>query len=335
MKSNQKRVEIIAEVAQGYEGNSKLTDLLTTGAILSGADAIKYQLVYADELATPQYAYYDLFKSLEMDEDKWIQISDRIHENGQKLYFDIFGIHSLFVAKTAKADGVKLSTTEFFNRSLILQALATFDHVIISIAGIPISELDELLSSISNEDQKKVCLMYGFQAEPTPLEQNNLLKLNTYKERYPTFRIGFMDHSDGSLNEAFCLSLVVLGIGVNTIEKHITLDRELKIEDYISALDATNFKNFVTQIHEYEPSLGSSDLSLTEAEILYQKKAGKVVVALCDLKAGAAIREEHVSLKRVPEEAVGTRLKRLDEVVGKILAKPVAADSLVSEENII
>lgn len=59
-------LEIIAEIAQGYEGSAKLTELLTIGAIESDADSIKFQLVYADELATQDYKYYDLFKSLEM-----------------------------------------------------------------------------------------------------------------------------------------------------------------------------------------------------------------------------------------------------------------------------
>ena len=49
------KIQIIAEIAQGYEGDTKLTELLTTGALKSGADAVKFQLVFADELATPYY----------------------------------------------------------------------------------------------------------------------------------------------------------------------------------------------------------------------------------------------------------------------------------------
>ncbi len=60
---NNNDIEIITEIAQGYEGDPKLTDLLTTGAIASGADAVKFQLVFAEELATPDYQYYELFKS--------------------------------------------------------------------------------------------------------------------------------------------------------------------------------------------------------------------------------------------------------------------------------
>ena len=42
-------VEIIAEIAQGYEGSPKLTELLTKGAINSDADAIKFQMVVNDD----------------------------------------------------------------------------------------------------------------------------------------------------------------------------------------------------------------------------------------------------------------------------------------------
>ena len=42
--NNNNNIQIIAEIAQGYEGNIKLTDLLTTGAIASGADAVPISL---------------------------------------------------------------------------------------------------------------------------------------------------------------------------------------------------------------------------------------------------------------------------------------------------
>ena len=123
MKRN---IEIVAEIAQGYEGNIKLTELLTTAAIASGADAVKFQLVFADELATPDYQYYDLFKSLEMSKSEWERTRDKIHSNGQKLYFDVFGKESMSIAKEVFADGVKITTTDFYNKALINEALGSF-----------------------------------------------------------------------------------------------------------------------------------------------------------------------------------------------------------------
>ncbi len=68
---NPNPVEIIAEAAQGYGGDPKLTSLLTLGAIESDADAVKIQIVYADELATPDYHFYQAFKQLEMPKEIW------------------------------------------------------------------------------------------------------------------------------------------------------------------------------------------------------------------------------------------------------------------------
>jgi N,N'-diacetyllegionaminate synthase len=323
MLSNNRKIEIIAEIAQGYEGNVKLTELLTTGALHSSACAIKYQLVYADELATPDYQYYDLFKSLEMSRDVWMETSDRIHKAGLKLYFDVFGFDSLEIAQDVGADGVKLSTTEFYNRALIEKALNSFNKVFISIGGIPIEDIDSLVDEMLKNYSKKICLIYGFQAEPTPLEQNNLLKLISFKDRYPDFQLGFMDHSDGNSEDAFHLSLITLGMGVSVIEKHLTLDRSLEIEDYVSGIAPDQFKLFVQLIRKYESALGNTSLELSDMENEYRNKAVKAVVALKDLKKGHKIRSMDVALKRSALLETGESIRLLSEVLNRHLKEDV------------
>ena len=49
------RLNIIAEIAQGFEGNFEQSKLLIKAAAKAGADTVKFQLVYADELATADY----------------------------------------------------------------------------------------------------------------------------------------------------------------------------------------------------------------------------------------------------------------------------------------
>lgn len=320
-------IEIIAEIAQGYEGNEKLTNLLTKGAIRSNSDAVKFQLVYADELATPDYKYYDLFKNLEMEKDTWIDVCDQVHNAGKKLYFDVFGLFSLKMAQEIGADGVKLSTTEFYNNKLFEGAIAQFDTIYLSVGGIPAEDIDQKLSILSPEQVNKICLMYGFQSEPTPLGQNNLNKLNALKSRYPCFRIGFMDHSDGGSDDAFHLSLVAMGTGISTIEKHITLDRELEIEDYISGVTPTEFINFVELIRRFEPALGVGSLELTKQEELYRSKATKSVVVLTDLKAGDVLNSELVALKRCSKPITEFSVLELEKVIGKKLKEDIKADS--------
>jgi N,N'-diacetyllegionaminate synthase len=327
-------IEIIAEVAQGYEGNPKLSDLLTTAAITSGAHSVKFQLVFADELATPDYVWYGLFKTLEMDEAVWQGLARRIHENNQLLYFDVFGFKSLEAAKRIGADGVKLSTTEFYNTDLMKEALQIFDKVIISVGGIPDSDIDEVVQDVLLQYREKICLIYGFQAEPTPLEQNNLLKLRTLSEKYTDFKLGFMDHSDGASSDAFNLALVALGLGINVIEKHITLDRSLEIEDYVSGLSPDSFIQFSNQIKRYEQALGQSSLELTGLEVEYRNKAVKLVVAARDIASGTTISKEDVALKRTGKEMAGEPIRSLREILGATVNADIAVNNPVYKEQL-
>jgi spore coat polysaccharide biosynthesis protein SpsF len=326
-------MNIIAEVAQGFEGNLRQAELLALGAIRAGADAIKYQLVYADELATPDYQYYNFFKSLEMDDHAWESIASLIKKHQKKLFFDIYGDKSYQLAKKLGASGVKISTTDFYNEDLIKKALNAFETVFISIGGIPIEEIDNLVRKIALYDN--FILMYGFQAEPTNVEDNHLLRLAKLKDRYQHIYFGFMDHSIGYLEESFYLPIMVLNMGVTYIEKHITLDPLLKIEDHISALEPQKFKKFVCTIRKMQKALGNPELILTEKEKEYQNKAGKVVVAKRNLSPGDIIQEQDVELKRVSNGNSEKQITRLSHVLGKTINLPLEMNAVITKDMLL
>ena len=48
-------IEVVAELAQGFEGCVQQTKLMVKAAAMAGADAAKFQLIFADELSTPDY----------------------------------------------------------------------------------------------------------------------------------------------------------------------------------------------------------------------------------------------------------------------------------------
>lgn len=325
-------IEIIAEIAQGYEGNPKLAHLLAQGAVASGADAVKYQLVFAEELCTRDYPYYGLFKSLEMDESAWADVSNFIHKKKKKLYFDIYGDKSFDLARRLNAEGVKISAADFYNEPLIKSAVASFERVFISIAGVPINELDDLARDLKGSAH--VTFMYGFQAEPTPVEENNLLRITELKRRYPHVSFGFMDHSLGSSDEAFYLPLMAAALGVSCIEKHITLDYLLKIEDYISALEPARFEKFVGIIRKMEAALGKPDLLLTPKEKEYKAKAGKVVVARRDICAGKVLSADDLTLKRVSLDGPPGSFRKISDVAGKKMKRPALSDASITKEMV-
>jgi hypothetical protein len=49
-----------------------------------------------------------------MKKSVWIDTCKQIHDAGKKVYFDVFGLFSLDIAKQVGADGVSLSLPRLF-----------------------------------------------------------------------------------------------------------------------------------------------------------------------------------------------------------------------------
>lgn len=323
-------LEIIAEIAQGYEGKPEQADLLVRAALEAGADSVKFQMIIADELCVKEYPYYGLFKSLEMPLPVWEGLVKKVKDAGKKFYADIYGFESLCLAKQLNVSGVKISTTDFYNEHLIQQALETFSRVFISIGGIEIADIDDLVRKLKGKSH--VTLLYGFQAEPTAVDDNHLSRFKELKNRYPGVSFGFMDHTLGESEEAMVLPVLALGLGIDCLEKHITLDPLLKIEDYISALDPARFKKCVETLRDMEKALGSPELKLAPKEIEYKNRAGKVVVVNKYIPAGKKLFSEDIALKRVSLDGSADCFRKPSDVLGKTISKALNRDAPVTRD---
>jgi sialic acid synthase SpsE len=246
----------------------------------------------------------------------------------------VFGEKSLEIAVNLNVDGIKIHATDFYNTKLVRAAIKAMPKIFISMGGISIIELEQFLEYHCISAGPQVCLMYGFQAEPTPIEANNLLRIGEIKKRFNGFQIGFMDHSDGSTDDSQSLALLALPFKIGYIEKHMTLDRILELEDYPSALSPKDLQTFINRVRRLEKALGTSNLELSEAEQTYRKKVLKVVVARKMLKKGDRILEGDISLKRVSIPGL-IPVYRKEEVVGKVLKTDVQKHQQLTMEDII
>ena len=224
---NKDALYIIAEAAQGYEGSVEKSLLLVLAAHKGGADAIKFQIIYADELCVPGYEYYDLFKSLEMEDREWQKVVDYAKELELDVFFDVFGPLSLGLSKKVDVKKVKIHSTSFFDDELFDEVQKYAEYILMSVGGIRPDELEKVLRKRIDSANEKLLIMYGYQAEPTPVNKNNLARIETIS-RFFGLPIGFMDHSEGVGLISHTLSSLALGMGVKVFEKHITIDRALE-----------------------------------------------------------------------------------------------------------
>jgi len=323
-----KKISIIAEIAQGFEGRSEQARLLMKAASAAGADAAKYQLVYADELATSDYKYYELFRSLEMADEVWESLATYASELDIQLHLDIFGTRSLQLAERLNVAAIKIHGTDIANIGL-LEAVAdsSVEMVLLGAGGAYSSEIEQGLKILSN---KNVVVLLGFQGYPTPNETNQIARIcllrNRYRQSHFKVSIGFADHAPPESPFHYVLAATAIGAGATVLEKHITLGRVMKFEDFESALNPDEFSKFSQIVHACAEALGSAaeneDFSMSDAEQAYRKMIRRHVVTNRDMGAGSTITYADLVLKRTPAEEVITDLgsvfqKTLKRNVGK------------------
>lgn len=297
MTTENRNLYIIAEAAQGYEGSVDLAKLLVRAAASAKSHAIKFQIVYASDLCEKGYQYYDLFKQLEMSLDEWQSIRDLSKECHLDFIVDVFGSRSLEIGTKINCDGYKLHSTTFFDEELAAAVFRMNKPTYISVGGIEPDEIDDYINHNNLSKRDDVAILYGFQAEPTPIDANNLSRIAALKQ-HTDLDVGFMDHSEGGGQHSMTLSAMALGMGVRLFEKHITLDRELELEDYVSALTPGEFGHYVEMLSELVKAYGSQDITLGDSELTYRGKALKRVVAARDLEAGGLISSKDIRLSR-------------------------------------
>lgn len=329
-------IEVIAELAQGFEGHSELAHLLLKAAASSGADVAKYQLVYADELATQDYKYYDLFRSLEMPDSDWNQLALHAAELGIGLQLDVFGERSLALAEALKVSAVKLHGTDIANVGL-LRAVAdtSIKRVLLGAGGAYAFELDQALDLLEG---KEITILLGFQGYPTPNGSNQIDRVRFMCEKFRQnlgVSIGFADHASPDSPLRYALASVAVGAGATVIEKHLTLGKVMKLEDHESALNPDEFLEFTQTLRDCTRALGvaneEEDFGMSVSEQNYRNMIRRHVVANRDLYVGDFVTPADLVLKRTSAERAFTDLSFVYQKTMKREVKinaPVLPDDL-------
>lgn len=287
-------------MANSHEGDLSQAKKITANASNSGADAIKFQKFTADELAEPDHEYYNLYKSQEMTIKEWNELITFAKSQNLKVFVDVFGIKSAKTISKLNVDGYKIHSADLSNLQLLKFLSGVTHPVLVSTAGSFLNEVDEALK-ILLKTPKEIVLMHGFQGYPTQLEDLNLLRISELKKRY-NMPVGLMDHLSGDSKMTLIAPLIGISLGATVVEKHITLDRSKKGEDYHSSLNPNEFKDLVSLIRSTEKSLGSTNFELSKNELKYRLEHKKNTISKKFIKKGTKLCEGMFEFRRTKQK---------------------------------
>jgi N-acetylneuraminate synthase len=160
---------------------------------------------------------------------------------------------------------------------------------------------------------------------PPLYEDMNLGTIRVLQDRYPELPVGHSDHTPDLYT-----SFAAVTLGAHAIEKHIILDKRQPGPDQSVSIDMPDLHELVGGIRKIEAALGSEkSVHGREAEI--RAWAHRSVVSVQEIAAGATIAEAMVWTKR---PGTGIPSKRLHEVVGRVAARDIPANTLLSWDDL-
>lgn len=322
-------INIICEVANGYYGNVAFCKKYIDIAAKAKSNAVKFQIAYAKDMLNEKDKIYNIIKNNEMSLKNWQKIRRHAKKKKINFYLDIDGIEAFDIAKKLKPDAVKIHTTSFFDKRLLLKSISTFKKIYISISGIYENEVDALYKKLKSKKMlKKVVFLFGHQNVPTKIENTNLSRLIFFMKKYKNISFGYMDHVSGSSSYKYSLSVFALGLGINCFEKHLTISRKKKLIDSISALEAGEFKYYVRMLHDHKKSLGKYTKKLTSSEKTYRNKALTVIHSKTEIKKGQKISYDNITHKRSLNFS-SQDIYNPKKVLGKISKKDIGLNETI------
>ncbi|MDR2792639.1 MAG: N-acetylneuraminate synthase family protein [Treponema sp.] len=239
----ERRTLIIAELGTGHGADRIRAAELIDAAAEAGADCIKFQIVYADEILHPHTGavplpggsidLYDAFKRLETRPDFFADMKEAVEKKGLLFLCTPFGLKSARDLRALQPAVLKIASPEL-NYTALLREIASYNLPVLLSSGVStLSDIEAALSALSGVP---VCLLHCVTAYPAPAEDYNLRALRTLSAVFGV-PAGLSDHS----MDAELVPFLAAALGAAVIEKHFCLSRKDAGLDDPIALDPPSF----------------------------------------------------------------------------------------------
>jgi N-acetylneuraminate synthase len=328
---------IVVEVAQAHDGSLGMAHAFMEAIANTGADAVKFQTHIAAAESTPEEPWridfspqdatrYDYWKRMEFTEEQWFGLKRHADERGLIFLSSPFSFEAVELLTRVGVAAWKVPSGETANTPMLDRMLATGLPIILSTGLSPLTEIDAAVERIKAKGVPQVILQCTT-AYPCPPEKIGLNLIPLFRERYGC-AVGLSDHS-GTIYPG----LAAATLSIQVLEVHATLSREMFGPDVLASITTTELRRLVEGIRFIEKMMANPVDKEAIAGEFSELRATftKSIVARKNLEAGTILGKDDLTLKK---PGTGIPAARLPEVIGRRLKHPVAADTLISEEDL-
>ncbi|HQD49579.1 MAG TPA: N-acetylneuraminate synthase [Defluviitaleaceae bacterium] len=330
---------IIAEAGSNHDRDLGQAKKLIDVAVEAGADAVKFQTFTADKIAAntshpimqlgEEYegvpTLYELYKGLELPREWQQELKAYADEKGIIFLSTPFDYDAVEELEALDMPAYKIASFEMVDIPFLRYIAKKNKPIILSTGMANLGEIEEALNAIYEQGNHQVVLLHCGISYPMPVEEVNLAAMDTMKSAF-RLPVGYSDHTLG-----IAVPIAAVARGAKVIEKHFTLDRNLKGPDHKFALEPDELKAMIKGIRDVEKAIGSSIKGLADTERLHHQRGRRSIFAKVDIPKGTVITEEMLAILR---PGVGLMPKYFDLVVGREARKDIRENEPLTWDKI-
>tara|TARA_B100000989_G_scaffold256321_1_gene205461 strand:- start:20358 stop:21356 length:999 start_codon:yes stop_codon:yes gene_type:complete len=327
-------IKIIAEAGCNHNGKFDEAVKLIEVAKDSGADSVKFQIIFPEDLynpfiiengvkvENPVIAQRNLSN---LSDDAYIELSSIAKELDIEFSASVFCRRSLDLLLKCNPAFIKLASVDLNNHILIKQAAETELPLILSTGFSSKEDIIDTLNFLDSINCSNFSILHCVSVYPAPTNIMNLKYIDTIKSMTKN-PVGLSDHSDTPV-----AAIVASSMGIEIIEKHFTLDRNQEGFDHGHSMDPIEFKNYISCVREAESSMIVQPNKLTDAELEVRERARRGLYYKNDINTGKQITIDDIHIVRPSNSLTPSDTFK---IIGKTLIKDVQRGDDISFDDI-
>lgn len=321
-------VSIVFEGGPTHDSLSTAKNLVDMAAS-AGADAIKFQILDAKRIVPSKETLftYEVLKNKvtgkresvteslqeiltrrELTFPEWAELIAYCKTKNILFFSTISNTEEMKFIAEAGCSCVKICSGDINYHYLLKQAAQYPWAVQIDTGSATIGEVEQAVDVLETAGCTNIIINHCPSGYPACLESINLRTIQTLKQMFP-YPIAFSDHSPGAI-----MDIAAVALGVDMLEKTITLDRCIRSPEHIMSLEPHEAAAFVQTIRDVEVALGNCRRIMTPEERALPPVTRRSVIAARDIAEGEILTQEMLDYAR-PGDGLPPHLDYL--VLGK------------------
>jgi sialic acid synthase SpsE len=324
---NHGRPYFIAELNTSHFGKVETAMEMIDAAKDAGCDCVKFQSWSANTLYSNTYyrqnpvarRFVDKFSFSSAQLKK---LADYAHSRGIAFASTPYSTVEVdFLLNECAVPFIKIASMEINNLPYLSYIAKTGTAIILSTGMADQEEIARAVGCIRAAGTENIAVLHCvsiYPAEPSAINLNNILSM---RRQYHGLTIGYSDHTIGIET-----SIAAVALGAPIIEKHFTLDAKKIGMDNQMAMEPNAFGAMIASCRKAWASLGSTERTVSEAELVQRANMRRSIVTRRAIPAGKTIMTEDIDFKRPGD---GYSPTQADAVLGKTAVQDIPADEVI------